>query len=80
MLGKEKEAEAKVFPVGLNDAFEKQLKKVQDWIDSQPNVDILDVNYADVVANPDEEFDAILGFLDFKGEIEEMKKVVNKSV
>jgi predicted AlkP superfamily phosphohydrolase/phosphomutase/tetratricopeptide (TPR) repeat protein len=80
MLGKEKEAEAKIFPVGLNDAFEKQLKKVEDWIDSQPNVDILDVNYADVVANPDEEFDAILGFLDFKGKIEEMKKVVNKSL
>jgi hypothetical protein len=80
MLGKEKEAEANIFPVKLNDAFEKQLRKVEDWIEAQANVEILNVNYADVVENPEDEFEAILGFLNVKGNVDKMKNMVSKKL
>lgn len=80
MLGKETDVKSKAFPMGLSSAFKKQLGKVEDWVDSQPHVDILDVNYTDVVNNPKEELESILHFINFDGNIEEMEKVVDKSL
>jgi predicted AlkP superfamily phosphohydrolase/phosphomutase/tetratricopeptide (TPR) repeat protein len=80
MLGKKADTEAKIFPIKLNEAFEKQLKKVEDWLDAQANIEILNVNYSDVVENPDEEFDAILGFLNVEGDMGKMKKMVSKKL
>ncbi len=80
MLGKEDEAKAEIFPVTLNEAFEKQLKKVEDWIETQANVEILNVNYADVIENPEEEFESILGFLNINGDLEKMKNMVSKKL
>lgn len=80
MLGKEKDVKSKAFPMGLNDAFNKQLIRVENWIDSQPNVDILEINYSDVIANPEAEIDQILAFLGKDGNVSEMMKVVDKSL
>lgn len=79
-LGKEKDAENNVFPVTLNDAFEKQLRKVEDWIAAQANVEVLDVNYLDVITSPEEEFEAILGFLNTTANVDKMKAMVNKEL
>lgn len=82
MLGKDKDPEGKekVFSVRLHDTFQKQLQKIDAWVESQSNVDILEVNYSDVLEQPDQEFESILAFLGIDGDVEKMKKVVDKSL
>lgn len=86
MLGKKddqvkrKEENDKVFSSTLFDTFQKQLKKVDDWIEAQANVEVLNVDYSSVISNPEEEFKAILSFLDFQGNIEAMCEVVDQSL
>lgn len=77
---KRKEENDKIYSSTLFDTFQKQLKKVDDWIDAQANVDVLNVNYSDVIANPEEEFNALLSFLNHKGDVNKMKNVVDKSL
>ena len=80
MLGKEGDVKSKVFPTGLNDAFQKQLVKVENWIDSQPNVEMLSVDYSNVIANAEEEIDNVISFLAKPGKKNEMIKVVDKKL
>lgn len=80
MLGKEKDVKAKTFPLKLSEAFQKQLQKVEAWVDSQPNVEMLDVNYTDVLNNPDDELSTILSFIEHEGKLDKMKKIIDKSL
>ena len=80
MLGKEKDVKSKVFPMGLNDAFQKQLIKVENWIDSQPNVEMLSVDYSNVIDNAEDEIDNVISFLSSPGDRNKMMKVVDKKL
>jgi len=80
MLGKEKDVKSKAFPLGLNDAFQKQLVKVEAWIESQPNVQQLRVQYSNVISNPEEEVDNIISFLGKEGDKENMMEVVDRDL
>jgi hypothetical protein len=80
MLGKEKDVKSKVFPMGLNDAFQKQLIKVENWIDSQPNVEMLSVDYSNVIHNTEDEIDNVISFLSGQGNRSEMIGVVDKKL
>jgi len=80
MLGKEKDVKLKVFPMGLNDAFQKQLIKVENWIDSQPNVEMLSVDYSNVIDNAEDEIDNVISFLSSPGDRDKMMKVVDKKL
>jgi predicted AlkP superfamily phosphohydrolase/phosphomutase/tetratricopeptide (TPR) repeat protein len=73
MLGKNDEA----FPVAIANAFENEVKKVDIWQKKEPNVDLIYVNYQDVIKNPMEEIDKVNEFLDFQLDIEEAVKVVD---
>lgn len=81
MLGKETDVKSKSFPMGLNTAFEKQLKKVENWVDSQPHVEMLNIDYSKVVEEPTEELESILNFLNFEnGNLKKMKSMIDKSL
>jgi hypothetical protein len=80
MLGKEKDVKSKAFPMGLNDAFQKQLIKVENWIDSQPNVEMLSVDYSNVIENAEAEIDNVISFLSSPGDRDKMIKVVDKKL
>lgn len=80
MLGKVKDVKLKAFPMGLNDTFQKQLVKVETWIDSQPNVEMLSVDYSNVIANPAVEISNVISFLSKSGNKEKMIKVVDRSL
>lgn len=86
MLGKKedqvkrKEDNDKVYSSTLFDTFQKQLTKVDDWINAQANVDVLNVNYSDVIENPEDEFNAILAFLGVEGDENAMMKCVDKKL
>ena len=66
--------------MGLNDAFQKQLIKVENWIDSQPNVEMLSVDYSNVIDNAEDEIDNVISFLSGPGDRDKMIKVVDKKL
>ena len=80
MLGKDKDVKSKTFPTGLNDAFLKQLNRVEEWIESQPNIDVIDMNYKDVVALSEAEFDSLISFLDKPLDVEKLKSAIDNKL
>ena len=80
MLGKDKDVESKAFPTGLNDAFLKQLNRVEEWIESQPNIDVIDMNYKDVVALSETELDSLISFLDKPLDVEKLKSAIDNKL
>lgn len=73
MLGKD----SSVFPMGLADVFSKQLARSEAWIKSQPNMEVLYVNYSDVVQNPAEQAENIESFLGMNLNLEKMVAAVD---
>lgn len=65
-LGKKVELET-----SLADSFESSVQNVKDWIEDQRNIDVLYVNYAEVIENPSSETERINEFLG--GGLDEIK-------
>lgn len=63
MLGRHKQVENKVYPMALADAFSRQLEKTKAWFKTQPQIDVLFVNYSDVISSPEEQAAGIISFL-----------------
>jgi hypothetical protein len=60
--------------------FEKHLKQVNDWISQQPNVRRLDVNYNEMLKNPQPFIEQINAFLDNQLDATKMATVVDPSL
>jgi predicted AlkP superfamily phosphohydrolase/phosphomutase/tetratricopeptide (TPR) repeat protein len=80
MLGKTREQAIKNYPFKLAQTYFGQLERVEQWIEDQPNVDILRVNYADAHNNPRETALRIIDFLDKDLNIEAMINAVDKKL
>ena len=80
MLGREKDVKTKAFPSGLNKAFQKQLDRVDEWIESQPNIDVINVNYKDVIENPTAELESLVSFLDREIDLNLLKSAIDKKL
>ena len=57
-----------------------QLERVEQWIEDQPNVDILRVNYADAHNNPRETATRVIEFLDRNLDVDAMINAVDKQL
>ena len=77
MLGRSKDKASKTYPTLLAQTYRDQVEKTHIWIDSQPNVEMLMVNYADVIENPEQKAKEISEFLGKDFNIKEMAKVVD---
>lgn len=77
MLGNERDTVKKTYPTGLAKTYKNQIEKTHIWIDSQPNIDLLKVNYSDVVKNSLKQAEIINTFLDNKLDVSKMAKVVD---
>jgi predicted AlkP superfamily phosphohydrolase/phosphomutase/tetratricopeptide (TPR) repeat protein len=77
MLGKK---DHNAYPLQLADAFSKQLDRSRAWIRSQPNTEVLFVNYADVVHAPEEEALGVAAFLERELDIKAMAGSVKKEL
>jgi predicted AlkP superfamily phosphohydrolase/phosphomutase/Flp pilus assembly protein TadD len=55
--------DASIFPMGLADTFKKQLAKTESWLNGQPEMDVLYINYKDVLESPEEQAENINSFL-----------------
>jgi hypothetical protein len=77
MLGKK---EQNAYPVQLADAFAKQLARTKAWFRSQPNVEVLFVNYTDVIVSPAEEAMNVAAFLEQEMNVVAMAEAVKKEL
>ncbi|MFT7611129.1 MAG: putative AlkP superfamily phosphohydrolase/phosphomutase/tetratricopeptide (TPR) repeat protein [Parvicellaceae bacterium] len=80
MLGKTAHVNAKVFPTGLDQAFKKQVAKMNSWVESQPNVNILNINYKDVIENPLDNATKISHFLGKELDVQLMVEAVDPTL
>ncbi|HTP09797.1 MAG TPA: sulfotransferase domain-containing protein [Anaerolineae bacterium] len=60
--------------------FEKHLKQVNDWVSQQPNVQRLDVNYNEMLKNPQPFIEQVNTFLDHQLDAAKMATVVDPSL
>ena len=60
--------------------FEKHLRQVNDWVNQQPNVQRLDVNYNEMLKNPLPFIEQINAFLDNQLDAAKMATVVDPSL
>jgi len=60
--------------------FEKHLKQVNDWVSQQPNVERLDVNYNEMLKDPQPFIDQITAFLGNRLDRAKMATVVDPSL
>lgn len=60
----------------LAQLYRKHLAHVDAWLNSQPNVKVLNVNYNTMLKNPEAELPEILAFFDNKLDREKMLQVV----
>ena len=60
--------------------FEKHLKQVNDWVSQQPNVERLDVNYNEMLKNPQPFIQPINAFLGGQLDARRMAAVVDPSL
>lgn len=67
-------------PVKLFDAFQKQLQVVDSWKDKEPGVELMYVNYKDVLENPEELVKQISEFISVDLDQGAMASSVDKSL
>jgi len=64
----------------MAEAFRKHLKQVETWIDQQPNVEVIYVNYNELLENPVEYMERINQFLGYTLNVDNMVNVVDKKL
>ena len=65
----------------MGEIFRKHILKVKEWLERQSNIDVIYVNYNDVVKKPLENAEAISHFLNSSGlDSEKMAGVIDKSL
>jgi predicted AlkP superfamily phosphohydrolase/phosphomutase/Tfp pilus assembly protein PilF len=74
---KNKATNADAYPVHLEIAYKKNLKRVTDWQNMKSNVGFLAINYNQLLKNPDKELSGLIEFLGLKSNIETLKKNID---
>lgn len=64
----------------MADGFRKHLYKIKSWLDQQANMEVLDVNYNEVLKNPQEYIPQINSFLNNQLDEQKMGTVVDRSL
>lgn len=80
VLGKQKHLQENAFPLGLDQTLKKQIEKVQTWINVQPNIQILELEYEQVIKDPIDNATLISSFLGETLNPVEMSKVINQQI
>ena len=70
----------KKYPKVLMKAFDKEAGVMKKWALDQENIELLDLNYTDIIDNPSREVDKIINFLNASLKREKMIAVVDPSL
>jgi hypothetical protein len=76
MIGKDQD----VLPIKLFEAYNKQLNQVETWKQKEPGVELIYVNYKDVLNNPEETLKKVTSFIGLDLNTTEMMECVDKSL
>jgi predicted AlkP superfamily phosphohydrolase/phosphomutase/Flp pilus assembly protein TadD len=76
MLGRD----TSTFPMGLADTFQKQLERSKTIVSSMPNMEIMYVNYSDIIENPFEQAENVNAFLGLDLNMNDMVNAVDKNL
>ena len=76
MIGKDPDT----LPTRLFEAFKKQLNQVEAWKQKEPSVELIYVNYKDVLDHPEEVIAKVSSFIGMDLNISEMVKRVDKTL
>lgn len=68
------------YPASLADTFQKQLAKTESWLNGQPNIDVMYINYRDIIEQSEEQAENLLAFLGTELDLEKMKSVIDKNL
>lgn len=80
MRGKSREEAIKNYPFKLAQTYFEQLERVANWVEDQPNVAILRINYLEAVLNPASVAQKIDEFLDDDLNLEAMTQAVDENL
>ncbi|MDY6853888.1 MAG: sulfotransferase domain-containing protein [Thermodesulfobacteriota bacterium] len=64
----------------MSKIFRKHILKVKEWLERQPNMDVIYMNYNDLVKKPLENAEAVSHFLNDKLNSEKMASVIDNSL
>ncbi|MBY9007851.1 MAG: sulfotransferase domain-containing protein [Candidatus Lokiarchaeota archaeon] len=64
----------------LKKAFKKELSNVKLWINNQPNIELLNLNFKDIIKNPEKEINNIIKFLNISLNREKMINIIEPSL
>ncbi|MGV9197518.1 MAG: sulfotransferase [Promethearchaeia archaeon] len=76
MLGKDPDD----YPEELEDIFRKDIANSTSWANSRENVDLIILDFSDMVRNPEQEIEKIIEFLDLNLDKDAMVSVVDPSL
>ncbi|MEO5674040.1 MAG: alkaline phosphatase family protein [Chitinophagales bacterium] len=80
MLGKTRQVSRDAYPIVLAEAFNKQIDKAEMLFRRMPNIEVLYVNYTDVIEDPLEVAESIAEFLGEELDTQKMASSVDKSL
>ncbi len=66
-----------VFDLKLYDTFQKQLEEIKDWAEERNNIEILYVDYKNIIENPAAEIRELNNFLGWKLNEDNMQNIVS---
>ncbi len=64
----------------MGEFFNKHLSKIMEWIECRKYIDIIYINYSDVLKSPDEQIKTLNLFLNNKLKVEGAVKVIDQSL
>lgn len=76
MVGKDPDT----FPVRLYNAYIEQLKAIESWKEKEPGVEMIYVDYKDVLENSENTIEKVEAFIGLKLNQKEMAKCIDKSL
>ncbi len=80
MLSRRSQPADKVSDEQMATLFRTHLKQIQKWIESQPNVEVLYVNYNEMLAEPRPQVDRLAQFLGLPLDRDKMTAVIDRAL
>jgi hypothetical protein len=80
MLNRRGEAAGQVSDTDMADLFRKHVAKVSAWLDTQPNFEVLHVDYNELLAEPRAQVRLVNLFFDGRLDEEKMTAIINPNL
>ncbi len=80
MLNRRNQAVDKVSDEQMASLFRAHLKQIEKWMQGQPNIQVLYVNYNEMLADPQPQIDRLMQFLGPDLDREKMSSVVDRAL